>query len=112
MSEKKRNKSIKIRVNDSELLALNRNKENAGFSMLADYMRTVSLNLDVSPKSVYPNIDPALHRLLSGIGNNVNQTARKVNSSHLKATDSFKIICFLSSIDNNLKKIRMSWSAK
>lgn len=112
MSDKKRTKSIKIRVNDKELLTLNKHKENTGFSMLADYMRTVSLNLDISSKNVYPNVDPALHRLISGIGNNVNQIARTVNSSQLKAADAIKIICFLSSIDDNLKKIRISWSAK
>ncbi|MFY8328211.1 plasmid mobilization protein [Pseudoalteromonas sp. ZZD1] len=112
MSDKKRTKSIKIRVNDSEFLALNKLKDNAGFSMLADYMRTVSLNLDIPSKNVYPTVDPALHRLISGIGNNVNQVARKVNSSKLKACDSIKIICILSSIDENLKRIRVSWSAK
>lgn len=112
MIEKKRTKSIKIRVNECELEQLNNKKAKAGFSMLADYMRTVSLDLVVPAKNVYPSVDPTLHRLLSGIGNSVNQIARKVNNSQLKAADSFKIICILSSIDNNLKKIRMSWSAK
>lgn len=56
MIEKKRTKSIKIRVNECELEQLNNKKAKAGFSMLADYMRTVSLDLVVPAKNVYPSV--------------------------------------------------------
>jgi hypothetical protein len=112
MSDEKRNKSIKIRVNESEFSQLNELKEKAGFSMLADYMRSVSLNLEVPAKQEYPKIDPALQRQISGIGNNINQIARQVNSSDLKAGDAMQIIGYLSSIDRTLEKIRNDWSAE
>ncbi|WP_350552556.1 MobC family plasmid mobilization relaxosome protein [Pseudoalteromonas sp. 120-MNA-CIBAN-0494] len=112
MTDEKRTKSIKIRVNESEFSALKSQKEKAGFSMLADYMRSVSLNLEVSVKKEYPKVDPVLQRQLSGIGNNINQIARQVNSSEIKAGDSLQIISYLSSIDENLKQIRQSWSVQ
>ncbi len=112
MTDEKRNKSIKIRVNESEFSALNKQKEKAGFSMLADYMRSVSLNLEMSVKQEYPKVDPVLQRQLSGIGNNINQIARQVNSSEIKAGDSLQIISYLASIDKNLKQISQSWSTQ
>jgi|TARA_R110000796_G_C14557844_1_gene434545 hypothetical protein len=112
MTDEKRTKSIKIRVNESEFSALKSQKEKAGFSMLADYMRSVSLNLEVSVKKEHPKVDPVLQRQLSGIGNNINQIARQVNSSEIKAGDSLQIISYLSSIDENLKQIRQSWSVQ
>ncbi|WP_350669560.1 plasmid mobilization relaxosome protein MobC, partial [Pseudoalteromonas sp. 43-MNA-CIBAN-0464] len=51
-------------------------------------------------------------RQLSVIGNNINQIARQVNSSEIKAGDSLQIISYLSSIDENLKQIRQSWSVQ
>lgn len=110
MTDEKRTKSIKIRVNESEFSELNNQKEKAGFSMLADYMRSVSLNLEVSAKQEYPKVDPVLQRQLSGIGNNINQIARQINSSEIKAGDSLQIISYLASIDKNLKQISQSWS--
>ena len=110
MTSEKRTKSIKIRVNESEFLALNSQKEKAGFSMLADYMRSVSLNLEVSAKQEYPRVDPILQRQLSGIGNNINQMARQINSSEIKAGDSLLIISYFASIDKNLKQISQNWS--
>jgi hypothetical protein len=112
MTSEKRSKSIKIRVTENEFSELNDQKERSGFSMLAEYMRSVSLGLDISAKKEYPKIDPSLQRQLSGIGNNINQIARQVNSSDLKAGDAMQIIGYLSSIDRTLEKIRNDWSTK
>ena len=109
MSAEKRNKSIKIRVTEDEFLKLNEKKVKAGFSMLAEYMRSVSLELKTQTKNEYPKIDPALQRQISGVGNNLNQIARQVNSSELKPSDSMQIISYLSSIDRTLEKIRGDW---
>ena len=111
MTSIKRNKSIKIRVSESEFSELNDQKQKAGFSMLAEYMRSVSLGAQLSGKKEYPKIDPALQRQLSGIGNNINQIARLVNTT-LKASDAMQIITYLSSIDRTLEKIRDDWSIK
>lgn len=110
MNSGKRTKSIKIRVTEDELSALNALKSQAGFSMLAEYMRSISLNFDVSAKQEYPKIDPALLRQVSGIGNNINQIARQVNASNLKPSDAAQIISYLSSIDRTLITIRDDWS--
>lgn len=112
MTDEKRTKSIKIRVTENEFSALNELKEKSGFSMLAEYMRSVSLNLELSAKQEYPKIDPVLQRQLSGIGNNLNQIARQVNSSEFKAGDCLQIISYLASIDNNLKQISQNWSVQ
>ncbi|WP_350628691.1 MobC family plasmid mobilization relaxosome protein [Pseudoalteromonas sp. CAL260-MNA-CIBAN-0059] len=110
MNSEKRTKSIKIRVTEDELLALNALKNQAGFSMLAEYMRTVSLGLDIQNRKEYPLADPELQRQLSGIGNNMNQIARYLNSSEMAEVNVVKVISFLSSIDRSLDKIRDNWS--
>lgn len=110
MTDEKRTKSIKIRVNESEFSALNNQKEKAGFSMLADYMRSVSLGLDVQRKKEYPKVDPVLLRQISGIGNNINQVARQINASKETPINAMQMISYLASIDRTLAKIRDNWS--
>jgi hypothetical protein len=78
--------------------------------MLAEYMRTVSLGLDIQNRKEYPLADPELQRQLSGIGNNMNQIARYLNSSEMAEVNVVKVISFLSSIDRSLDKIRDNWS--
>ena len=110
MNSEKRTKSIKIRVTEDELSALNALKSQAGFSMLAEYMRSVSLGLDVQRKKEYPKVDPALLRQISGIGNNINQIARQINASKETPINAMQMISYLSSIDRALAKIRDNWS--
>jgi hypothetical protein len=110
MTAKIRTKSIKIKVTENEFSELNDLKEKSGYSALAVYLRETGLNQKVSPKKDYAKIDPELLFQLSGMGNNINQIARQVNSSELKARDAMQIIATLASIDTQLSNVRAAWS--
>lgn len=105
-----RTKSIKIKVHESELNELNDLKDKSGYSALAVYLREVGLNQKVSPKKDYAIVDPKLLHQLSGIGNNINQIARQVNSADLKSGDALSIIALLTSIDTQLNAVRAYWT--
>lgn len=99
-----RNKSIKIAVTDSELEAL---KSRCPKPRLAEWMREHCL--DVQPakrRSPPPSIDPALLRQLVGMGNNLNQIARRINSGEWGAMDKVRIISALAVISSQLEELR------
>ena len=77
----KREKIIKIRVSPEELETL---KFNSTKVQLAEWMRETCLNpgqVDLVRDLVQPEpVDPALLRALAGIGNNMNQIARRINT--------------------------------
>jgi hypothetical protein len=106
MTSEIRTKSIKIKVTESELYILNDIKEKSGYSALAVYLREVGLQQKISPQKDYPKVDPDLLFQLAGMGNNINQIARQVNSSELKPSDAMQIIVLLSSIDHHLGNVR------
>ncbi|MBF4396028.1 MobC family plasmid mobilization relaxosome protein, partial [Vibrio anguillarum] len=54
-----------------------------------------------------PNVDPALLRQLSGMGNNLNQIARALHNQDWKPVDRVQIIAVLSSLQRELNLIRM-----
>lgn len=110
MTNEKRTKSIKIKVTENELLDLNDLKEKSGYSALAVYLREVGLQQKISSKKDYPKVDPDLLFQLSGIGNNINQIARQVNSSELKPRDAMQIIAVLTSISSQLDNVRHDWT--
>ena len=74
----KRLRSIKIRVSDAELERL---RELCPKAQLAEWMREQCLGV-VQPqrRTPAPTVDPALLRQLAGMGNNLNQIARKINA--------------------------------
>ena len=112
MTNEKREKSIKIKVTEKEFFELNEIKNKSGYSALAVYLREVGLEQKISSKKDYPKVDPDLLFQLSGIGNNINQIARQVNSSDIKASDAMQIIALLSSIDKQLDNVRAMWTVK
>ena len=79
--EEKREKVIKIRVSAEEFETL---KFNSTKIQLAEWMRETCLNPgqgDLVRDLVQPDpVDPALLRALAGIGNNMNQIAKQLNS--------------------------------
>lgn len=51
-------------------------------------------------------VDPALLRQLAGIGNNINQIARRVNSGEWGAVDRVAVIAALSAVERELSELR------
>ncbi len=78
MATEKRTKSIKIRVTDAELEKLNANK---GRAELARWLREVGLSGGVGRQDVVRHELPSeVVRVLAGIGGNLNQLARHINT--------------------------------
>jgi len=74
----KRTKWVKIRVTESELAELHANK---GRAELARWLREMGLDVDNGKRQVVRHdLPPELVRVLAGIGGNLNQLARHVNT--------------------------------
>jgi hypothetical protein len=99
----KRDKSIKIRLFESELSELNLLKTG---NELASWMRETCLGKKSKRRNAPINIDPLLLRQLSAIGNNVNQLARLANGKGMSAIDSVEIVSVLHDIKAELEAIR------
>lgn len=95
----KREKKISIRVSDAEKSAL---LVRCGGSELAVWMRETCLDQKPKRPPKYPTIDPQLLRQLSGIGNNINQVARHLNSKDFNPVDKVKVISILQSMAENI----------
>ncbi|HBL4129954.1 TPA: MobC family plasmid mobilization relaxosome protein [Salmonella enterica subsp. enterica serovar Derby] len=106
MSAVKREKIIKIRVTEDEHQAL---KQRCPKAQLAEWMREHCLGVETSrsrkPQS-YEAVDPALLRQLAGIGNNLNQIARRINRGDWKALDKAAVISVLIQIERELSDIK------
>ena len=104
---KKRQKSIKIWLHTEEFERLNLLKTK---SQRATWMREFCLNADkempAKKSKPLPKIDLKLLRQFAGVGNNLNQIARHVNSQIWGANDSYHIILTLKKIESELSAIR------
>lgn len=79
MTVRKRDKSIKIRVTDEELAKLNANK---GRAELARWLRELGLDGGSGRQDIVKHqLPPEVVRILAGIGANLNQLARHVNTA-------------------------------
>lgn len=103
----KREKIIKIRASEAEYSALLLRCPKA---RLAEWMREHCLDTKVAKIRQIPNVDPMLLRQLAGLGNNLNQIARTVNTQEWKTLDKISILAALSSIERELKLIRLEHS--
>ena len=105
--EEKREKIIKIRVSPEEFETL---KFNSTKAELAAWMRDTCLNpgqTDFVRDLAQPSpVDPALLRALAGIGNNLNQIARKVNTGEWEPLQTAEIIAALGAIERELSELR------
>ena len=97
----KRLKAIKIRVSEEELASL---RAGCPKAQLAEWMREHCLGFSQSRRATTPTVDPVLLRQIAGIGNNLNQIARKVNAS--TGHDRVQIVAALMAIDAGLERLR------
>lgn len=99
----KRTRFLGVRVSEEEYKQL---KERCGGRQLAAWMRQVCLDERPRRSTRLPSIDPALLRQLAGIGNNLNQVARKINGGVWSGADSVQIVSALMVIERDLKELR------
>jgi hypothetical protein len=103
----KREKIIKIRVSPEELATLHMHCTRGE---LAAWMRDTCLNpgqTDLVEDLKGPSkVDPELLRQLAGIGNNLNQIARRVNTAEWGAADRVQVIAALAGIERELAALR------
>ena len=74
----KRTKEIKIRLTETEHQRL---LDRCDRTHLAEWLRHLGLGEHTSRKRRVPSVAPELLRQVSGIGNNLNQIARRTNVS-------------------------------
>ncbi|MBS0907776.1 MobC family plasmid mobilization relaxosome protein [Pantoea dispersa] len=73
---------------------------------LAAWMRQTCLDARPARSSRLPSIEPALLRQLAGMGNNLNQIARKVNGGQWSGADRVQVVAMLMVIDAGLERLR------
>ncbi|MBJ3357898.1 MobC family plasmid mobilization relaxosome protein, partial [Salmonella enterica subsp. enterica serovar Derby] len=98
----KRTKEIKIRLTETEHQLL---LERCDRTHLAEWLRHLGLGEHTSRKRRVPSVAPELLRQVSGIGNNLNQIARKVNAGGA-GHDRVQIVAALMAIDAGLERLR------
>lgn len=87
LGEQNRTEQVHFRVTIDEKRAIEAKSVVAGYKKVSDYLRTLGLQAEV--KEVMP---PELRRQLVGIGTNLNQIARRVQSNSLYNTDERKLM--------------------
>lgn len=99
----KRNRMLTMRVTEDEHRRL---LERCDGKQLAVWMRQTCLNEKPARVGKLPSISPALLRQLAGMGNNLNQIARKVNTGGCTGHDRVQIVAALMAIDAGLERLR------
>lgn len=105
MTAPKRERVIKIRATEAEFARL---KVLSGEDRLAEWMREQCLGDGKAPgrrRTPAPKADPALLRQLAGIGNNLNQVARRVNSGEWGALERVQVIGVLMAMERALQAL-------
>lgn len=96
----KRTKEIKIRLTDQEHEQLLDRCEN---TYLAEWLRELGLGRCATKRKKTPEVDPALLRQVAGIGNNLNQIARRLNQlTGLTPMQQTRLTVLLTSLDSQL----------
>ncbi len=99
----KRERMLTIRVTDDEHARL---LERCEGKQLAVWMRRVCLGEPVARSGKLPTLALPLLRQLAAIGNNLNQTARKVNSGQWSSGDRVQVVAALMAIERELRSLR------
>lgn len=106
MADIYREKVIKVRVTDEEYVAL---KQRSAKPRLAEWMRETCLDTSGQRKSrsqPRSSADPALLRQLAGIGNNLNQIARRVNSGQWGPLERVHVMTALAAVERQLAALK------
>lgn len=98
----KREKIIKVRVSDDEYVNLSKRKTQ---QRLASWMREYCLDAAPALKNEPIKCDPDLLRQLAGVGNNLNQIARRLNSKAFTPGDKQSMLMHLVGIERVLKDL-------
>jgi len=99
----KRTKEIKIRMTVTEHQRL---LERCDRLHLAEWLRQLGLGEQTSRKRPVPEVAPELLRQVSGIGNNLNQIARRLNQSDsLTSSERVSLFSLLNSLDRQLAEL-------
>ncbi|WP_198404476.1 MobC family plasmid mobilization relaxosome protein [Serratia sp. BW106] len=78
----------------------------SGGKPLAAWMRQTCLGEKPARAGKLPSLSPVLLRQLAGMGNNLNQIARKVNAGHGSGHDRVQAVAALMAIDAGLERLR------
>ena len=99
-----RTKAVIIRCTEAEHAQLHANKQR---SELARWLRELGLSQASSNREhvPQPKLPPEVLRFMAGIGNNLNQIARRVNSGEWGPLDRLRIIAELSAIGRELEEL-------
>jgi len=97
----KRNKMLTMWVTEDEHRRL---LDRCDGKQLASWMRQTCLDEKPARIGKLPSVSPVLLRQLAGIGNNLNQIARKVNAG--TGHDRVQIVAALMAIDAGLERLR------
>lgn len=102
----KREKTIRFRVNDDELKAI----EARAFGSVSAWLRDLALN---EPKRRKPKpVDPQLLFELNKIGVNLNQIARYCNTApEFSGADKVDLLLILAGIEEELKALRADYAS-
>lgn len=103
-----RDQSIKIRVTRDEKERL---QQRMIGGELARWMRETCLGSALKTPVDVPPVDPELLRQLAGIGNNLNQIARRVNAQ-LLPSDAIGILVALTQIGDAVRQLEASHVGK
>ena len=96
----KQTKEIKIRLTETEHQRL---LDRCDRTYLAEWLRQLGLGEYTSRKRRVPDVAPELLRQVSGIGNNLNQIARRLNQTDsLTPSERVSLLAVLNSLDRQL----------
>ncbi len=99
-SMEKRTKEIKIRLTETEHQRL---LDRCDRTHLAEWLRQLGLGEHTSRRRRVPDVAPELLRQVSGIGNNLNQIARRLNQTgSLTPSERVSLLAVLNSLDRQL----------
>jgi len=99
----KRTKEIKIRMTETEHQRL---LERCDRIHLAEWLRQLGLGEHTARKRPVPEVAPELLRQVSGIGNNLNQIARRLNQADsLTPSERVSLLSLLNSLDRQLGEL-------
>ena len=104
----RRERILKIRLSDAEHGRLS---AFANGRPLAEWLRDAGLSGGVSgqrkrPPVPVPTVAPELLRQVAGIGNNLNQIARRLNSAEWGPMDRLQVLAALAAISRDLEVLR------